>query len=353
MIKETLLLSAPNVDGGLFLVSGERSARLSFIPKTGIHLDHELGVVIACQDNGGNSCLVVSDAGSKAVRIDEGPLDLHDVTMINGRVYAAVTEFNSVVSWDSEWRRTEEWALPGERDAAHLNSITMYQGRLLASIFGRFSTHREYKNRTRGAGEVIDVRTGETYITGLSQPHSLTVDEGLLYLCSSEDKQLRVYRGDQMLDCLDLPGYTRGLAVGEHALYVGLSRSRNVPVAEGEEGGAGVCVINKKSMKVEGIVRLSCSEVYDIRLLGGAAWILPGVIDVEDWTSRKIFELSQQIDLFRDSAESYKKGYLDYKERSDRCEKLHAEFQSSYVFRFFRLFEERFRSIFKGRSGGV
>src|SRR5690606_24900121 len=107
---------------------------------------------------------------------------------------------------------------------------------------------------TPGAGEVMDVATGEVVVSGLSQPHSLVSVGEELWLCNSEASELWITRDGKRVRAVSLPGYTRGLAVTDSAVYVGLSRSRNESHAtEGRRfDTAVVAVLDRADLSVRG-----------------------------------------------------------------------------------------------------
>jgi GT2 family glycosyltransferase/glycosyltransferase involved in cell wall biosynthesis/predicted nuclease with TOPRIM domain len=271
-IPHRLLISGPN-GGGLALVSRSQLAVLGLGNATGLAVSD--GTVAWCaQDDGANRIQVLRDGVLRTLVVSESALDLHDLLADPGgdgyRVVA--TEENAVLHLGRDGGRARR-AFSEAPDSWHLNSLAWHQGRLLASHFGRFDTHRGYKGRTRAAGEVIDVGTGEVVVSGLSQPHSLVSVGDELWLCSSETSELWVTRDGERLRSVVLPGYTRGLVVADGKVYVGLSRSRNEPLsAEGRRfETAVVAVLDRADLSVLGFVPLPWPEIYDIRVLGDDA----------------------------------------------------------------------------------
>jgi hypothetical protein len=313
-IDDTLLISCPNLDGGLVAVNGRCSTRLSARAVTGLFVGDSV-LLCAYQDSGGNVVGHFSNNNFNTVLLSDSFMDLHDVYFSDGIIYMAVTDNNSVFSFDCNLNIISKWSLPGENDAVHLNSVVVYDEQLLASIFGRFKRNREYKDGTRGRGEVVNIRTGETYISGLSQPHSLTVVGDFLYLCSSEDKELRIYRKKELIHKINVNGYARGIAVSKNKIYVGISLSRNliIPV---ESDKSCVVVIDNKSKKIDGFVPIESKEIYDIRLVNDFSWIFPHVVDIKYFCDQ-ISRLEEQLALYKQGYESYKQGYESYKRLFD------------------------------------
>ncbi|HTC27295.1 glycosyltransferase, partial [Dyella sp.] len=234
---------------------------------TGLALVHD-GLLWCVQTQPFNTIKEVRRGILRSTPLSSQPLDLHDVAAGPDGIYAVCTETNEVVHLDEGYRVLERWSFGAESDSAHVNCIAWFQGRLLASLFGSFVAHREYKGCTRSAGRVIDVRSGTPLIEGLSQPHSLVVAGEELWLCSSEDRSVEVYDSVfRRKRQLRLPGYTRGLAVGDACVYVGISRSRNAQEVEpGEFTSAVIAVLDRASLAVIGYMPMPCNEIYDIRI---------------------------------------------------------------------------------------
>lgn len=265
-IEDNLLVSCPGIGGMVYLEGSSDAIIINTKPSTGICFGKS-ELVWANQDNGGRCLTEAKNGLARQIEISPRPLDIHDVLLKDDQIYLASTYDNEVVCLNSNYQRINAWNLPGENDSAHLNSIAIYQGRLIASLFGRFKKHREYKNGTLGLGAIIDVHTGETLIGGLSQPHSLTVKGDLLYFCSSEEKKLHVYDGKNIINTVLLPGYSRGVAVGKNYIYVGISLSRNVEPVEHELVSGAVSVIDKISFQCIGLKLIPFREIYDIRII--------------------------------------------------------------------------------------
>jgi GT2 family glycosyltransferase len=265
-IRDPLFVSCPN-GGGLLFVHKHLLMPLFQEEATGLTPVSD-GLLWCVQANGSRSLRRVSDGRLHTIPVADTTLDLHDVLATSGGTYAVFTETNQVVLLDDDYREVESWRFGDEPDSAHVNCIAIHDGRLLASMFGQFHAHRGYKGATRRAGMVIDVRSGKPLIEGLSQPHSLVSVGGELWLCSSEDQSVRIYDEDyQLKKKVSLPGYTRGLAVCDEHVYVGLSQSRNTVVSEvGAFGSAMIAVLDRRSLEVMGFVPIPYNEIYDIRV---------------------------------------------------------------------------------------
>jgi hypothetical protein len=298
IIEDHLLISCPGGKGigGLAYLEEKGVAVVSAFSSTGICFG-ETVFVWALQDDGGR-CLLESRNGSpRRIEISTGPVDIHDVLLAGERMYLAASQHNAVMCLDGDYNCIEKWQLPGEEDSSHLNSVALYQGRLLASVFGRFTKHREYKEGTRGRGQIIDIRSGEVMLDGLSQPHSLTVDGDLLYFCGSEDKMLYVYDGWRLVSSVALPGYARGIAVGENFIYVGISLSRNVEHEQHELASGAVAVIDRKTMAFTGVREIPFREIYDLRIIHRHIDLI-ALLAAQEGLNRLAAEKGQQAEVY-------------------------------------------------------
>jgi GT2 family glycosyltransferase/glycosyltransferase involved in cell wall biosynthesis len=287
-ISDTLLVSGPN-GGGVALFSGTTLVRVSRRSATGI-ANAEHGVAWCLQGDGEANEILGLDGGKVArVALADDELDLHDLRAFDHGWLAVATHRNAVLSLDGSWRETGRWEFPGEPDSMHINSCCVADGRILASAFGEFQTHRGYKGATRGAGLVLDLETRQTVLDGLSQPHSLLWHGGQLHLCDSERNEVVFYAGERDERRVELPGYTRGLHIGERHAYVGLSRSRNESARRNVDrfDGAAVAVLRWPGLEVLGYVQLPWSEIYDIRP------VPPGIVPA--LASLAIEELDSEI----------------------------------------------------------
>lgn len=264
-ISDPLLVSCPNT-GGLVYIHGNSHLVITYSDVTGVS-DYGEAFIWVLQDNGARSLQRVVNGGIETIELDPEYIDLHDVLVSEENIFAVHTKTNQVVRYNTNFEEMERWGLEGAQDSSHINCIAIYKDKLIASIFGRFHEFREYKNGTKELGEVIDVVSNKVLIRGLSQPHSLLVKDELLYLCNSEANELCVYKDKTLETRIKLPGYTRGLAISDDFIYVGLSKSRNVNGAS-KQMGAGIAIVRRDDLFLEGVMAVPFSEIYEIKLVG-------------------------------------------------------------------------------------
>ena len=106
-------------------------------------------------------------------------------------------------------------------DTVHLNGACIHQGRLLVSMFG--------PQRPRGVrcGRVVDCDSGEIWLDGLRQPHSVTSAGDFVLVLESATGHLVKFDRQRVLDpWVAYTGYARGLCWVDDRLFVGRSRRR-------------------------------------------------------------------------------------------------------------------------------
>ena len=259
-VFDNLLVSTPN-GGGLYAVRQGEPIRLEARSSTGIAL------------RGSTLLRTLQPAGwvfygdtAETSRIEPSAIpDIHDVLLTDDGFLAVGTEDNEVIQHGHDFSVTRRWRLDSVQDSMHINSLADWQGRIVFSAFGDFTTHRGYKAGTLEKGFVRDLRTGETRIEGLSQPHSLTPSGEDLLLADSECLSIALYAGNgARKKTATLDAYTRGIAIGERAIFVGLSCSRNIN--DGAEHFASIVALDPRNWREIGRMSIPAREIYDIRI---------------------------------------------------------------------------------------
>lgn len=263
-VFDNLLVTSPNA-GGIFFVHGGVVQKLDALDSTG------LSVAGRSVLRGIQPSLVVLYQGTPT---DINPTDIpfgdvHDVLIDGDAFYLVGTQGNEVVKFDAAAIETGRWTLPGEDDAWHVNCLAKWNGKLVFSAFGEFSVHRQYKGRTKGAGFVQDLLSGERLVTGLSQPHSLCPMGDSLLVANSAEMELRQYAADgSLVRSRAFDGYVRGVCTTGRHVFVGLSRSRNLPQAEAQT--AMLVALDAVSWDEVARLGLPANEVYAIHAVDAA-----------------------------------------------------------------------------------
>jgi hypothetical protein len=188
-VFNNLLISAPNQNGGLFFVSDRKFIRIDSLGTCGIAFERG-SLVRGIQPDKVVIYSTQSDKNNKEICDSQ---DVHDVLYFNGNYYIVSTMTNEVIETDSDLTETRRWRFPGEADSMHINCIGAWNERIVFSAFGDFKSHRGYKEDSIKKGFVRDLLTGETLITGLSQPHSLVQHGKNLILANSQQREIAEY----------------------------------------------------------------------------------------------------------------------------------------------------------------
>ena len=230
-----------------------------------------------------------------------GDLDIHDVAVdADSKVVFVNTLFGCLATTSERHSFTPLWQPPfltklAAEDRCHLNGLAMEHGRpAYVTSVSQSDIADGWRERRRDGGGVIDVRTNETIVSGLSMPHSPRVYRDQLWLLDSGTGQFgRVDRATGQFEPLTFcPGYLRGLSfVGDYAV-VGLSQCRENRTFQGLELGD-----NLKSHDAEAHCRLC---VIDLRTGDFVDWLwLQGVV-------REIYDVVALPAVRRPSALGFK-----------------------------------------------
>jgi len=254
--------------GGLFAYDGRSVRVVDRLSTTGLDLAD--GRLLRClwSDLGSPAELLVYDEHGllRYQRVD-GVANPHDARWLGEDALVVATAQNRVVWLSPAGLVTRVWQPPGEPDSWHLNSLVEHRGDLLVCAFGRFQRWRGWDDAGRPAsGCLVDVASGEEVLGGLRAPHSPQFADGAWLLCDSDAGELVRVDGAarRVTRRVRLGGWPRGLALSDHALFVGVSPARRRAPASAT---ARVEVLDRSSWRRLGTVDLPGREVYDLLLV--------------------------------------------------------------------------------------
>jgi acetolactate synthase-1/2/3 large subunit len=268
---QILLASSPGdheLGGGLFAFDGTALQRIDGLSSTGLYLadGHFLRLLRATDDVNPIAELLIYDArGVKNYYRVDGAGDAHDI-LWDGAHYVIVSSHTNSIFWVTPSGETGRvWRAPGEDDSWHLNCLLHKDGELFVCAFGRFQRHREWnEKRSNQAGLLFNLRTGEDVVTGLEQPHHPRFIDGAWVMCESASRQLvRVDARTGTRQCVQLAGFTRGIAVTDDYLFVGESARRDGPQ---QSQLSNIAVVGRNNWQVLDRIPLPAREIYDLVL---------------------------------------------------------------------------------------
>jgi tetratricopeptide (TPR) repeat protein len=174
----------------------------------------------------GRPCQLLAFTAQRAPRLVPLRLvtDIHSMAALpDGRLLIVSTGNDSLVTFDPKTEIEELHTLVGDdrKDGLHVNGVALHDGRVIVSMFGA---------RSEGlirSGEVRDLTSGATLMSGLRSPHSVLSHGGAVFVLESETGMLMCRDPAGVGEAVDqFVGYTRGLQMGTNVTLVGRSAYR-------------------------------------------------------------------------------------------------------------------------------
>ena len=150
-----------------------------------------------------------------------GPIDAHEMAWVGGDLWVVNTLFSCLCTLDGIHNFVPRWQPPfisalAAEDRCHLNGMTCdEQGPRYVTALGETDAPQGWRPGKASGGCVIDVKSGQTVLKGLSMPHSPRLRGELIWLLESGRGRLVRFRPGSALaePVVELPGYTRGPGV--------------------------------------------------------------------------------------------------------------------------------------------
>jgi hypothetical protein len=268
-----LLASCPRsheCPGGLLALRGEAVEYLDTCSSTGLcYSDGRLFRLLWADGAApGPAGVLAYDASGVAAAWTLGGLqEPHDIAWTGTNFLIVSTGTNDILRVSPAGQVTGRWHAPGTGDAWHLNNLLLHHGRILVSGFGRFSRHREWTQlKTTGTGMVFDLATGQDVLSGLACPHNPRWLDGDWLVCNSAMGEVLQVNAQTagVRRRLQFPGWTRGVAMTDDYLIIGVSARRNNAWRR-ERGG--IAVVCRRTWALLAYLPLPCREVYDLLLV--------------------------------------------------------------------------------------
>lgn len=201
-----------------------------------------------------------------------------DGLIVVNTLFSCLCTLDSTSSFVPIWKPSFISELASE-DRCHLNGLAVENGvPKYVTTLSTTDTAQGWRPNKAKTGSVVDVRSGEVILTGLSMPHSPRIHNGKLWVLNSGDGELGhidINRG-RYESVESVPGFTRGLCFAGQFAFVGLSRIRESNVFGGLKIGAradelccGLAVVDLVSGKAVAKLQFNSfvEEVFAVEVL--------------------------------------------------------------------------------------
>lgn len=222
-----------------------------------------------------------------------GSIDIHDLGWNrHGQLCAVNTLFSCLAYINDQFSFTPFWHPPfipsmSSEDYCHLNGMAMVDDLpRYVTMFGQTGTPKGWRDNILDGGLIMDIRTNQIVMKGLSMPHSPRwINNELYCLESAKGELIRVDVNTGISEVVTRHnGFVRGLAHLGDYLVVGLSKirtstsGRKLPVSNGVLT-CGLDLVHLPTRQIVGSMtyHTSVEEIYDVQLLPQS--IRPGVLN--------------------------------------------------------------------------
>lgn len=216
-----------------------------------------------------------------------GDVLAHEIAFADGELWLVATAFSCLATLDSDHSFVPRWTPSfisslAPEDRCHLNGLAVVDGTVgFVTALGQTDAPQGWRKGKADGGCVIDVRSGEIVCAGLSMPHSPRWHDDRLWVLESGRGSIATVdpSSGAVETVIELPGFTRGLALAGHLAFVGLSQIResstfgDLPLTKRlNERVAGVWIVDLRRPVIAGFLRFEdiVQELFDVALLPGA-----------------------------------------------------------------------------------
>ena len=235
-----------------------------------------------------------------------GDIAIHEIAFAQRELWLCATNFSCLGTLDGHHSFVPRWKpefiselLPDDR--CHLNGLAVVDDVVrYVTALAETDEAGGWRERKAEGGILIDVESGATVLGDLSMPHSPRWHDGRLWLLESGRGGLCVadLPAGTVETVVELPGFTRGLAMAGPLAFVGLSQVRETAIFGGlplterlDERLCGIWVVNVSSGSIVGFIRFEelVQEVFDVAILPGLRF--PEIAEAGSDTVRHSFAL--------------------------------------------------------------
>lgn len=212
-----------------------------------------------------------------------GDIDIHEMEYCKDELYFVNTKFSCLCIKSPNNSFRPIWKPPfisflQPVDKCHLNGFcTRGDEPRYITALGTTDEPLGWRANKANGGILMDIKTNEVLLEGLSMPHSPRWHQGKLYLLESGKGAISYYDFDkkEAIEIARVPGFTRGLDVVGDFAFIGVSKVRESAMFSGLEitklpkRVSGVWIVNIKTRALVSFVEFTSGldEVFAITTL--------------------------------------------------------------------------------------
>lgn len=215
-----------------------------------------------------------------------GDIRVHEIAYAGDELWLVNTRFSCLCTIDADHSFVPRWRPPfiskyAAEDRCHLNGLAVIDDEVrYVSMLGASDEAGGWRENKARGGLIMDVRTSEPVVGGLSMPHSPRWYRDRLWVLESGEGSIGVCDLDAgtVATVAQLPGFTRGLSFLGPLAFIGLSEVRESATFGGlpltgrlEERQCGVWVVNIETGQTIAFLRFEdlVEEIFAVHALPG------------------------------------------------------------------------------------
>lgn len=210
-------------------------------------------------------------------------IDIHEMEYCQDELYFINTKFSCLCIKEPNSSFKPIWKPPfitllQPVDKCHLNGFCTRDGEpRYVTMLGNTDEPLGWRANKANGGMLMDIKTNEILIDGLSMPHSPRWHQEKLYLLESGKGAISYYDFEtkKTVEIAKVPGFTRGLDIVGDFAFIGVSKVRESATFSGLEitklpkRVSGVWIVNIKTGQIISFVEFTAGldEVFAITVL--------------------------------------------------------------------------------------
>jgi len=212
-----------------------------------------------------------------------GDIDIHEMEFLNDELYFVNTKFSCLCKKEPNSSFKPIWKPPfisllQPIDKCHVNGFCSRDNepRYITAL-GKTDEPLGWRENKANGGILMDIKTNEILLEGLSMPHSPRWYQDKLYLLESGKGAISYYdfKEKKAIEIAKVPGFTRGLDIVGDFAFIGVSKVRESATFSGLEitklpkRVSGIWIVNIKTGKIISFVEFTSGldEVFAITVL--------------------------------------------------------------------------------------